>query len=63
VAILDYVQDRPFVWIDDEITEADREYVARYHSGPSKLHLVSPRTGLLDADFIEIASWLEGLKQ
>uniref|UniRef100_UPI002FDC081B hypothetical protein n=1 Tax=Streptomyces sp. IBSBF 2806 TaxID=2903529 RepID=UPI002FDC081B len=29
---------RPFVWLDDEITDADRDWVAAHHPAPALLH-------------------------
>ncbi|GAA3957925.1 hypothetical protein Aau02nite_08250 [Amorphoplanes auranticolor] len=46
---------RPFLWIDDEITDADRRWVAAHHPGRALLHRVDPRTGLTDADFAVLA--------
>jgi hypothetical protein len=50
---------RPFVWVDDEITEADRVWVAANHPAPSMLHRVNPATSLTSADFEAIARWLD----
>src|SRR5688572_17968326 len=33
---------RPFVWLDDEITDADRRWVAIHHPQPALLHRVDP---------------------
>ncbi|MFE8938739.1 HAD domain-containing protein [Streptomyces sp. NPDC007872] len=52
---------RPFVWVDDEITGADRAWVAVHHSGRALLHRVDPRDGLTDTDFEALAEWLDGL--
>ncbi|MEU7554337.1 hypothetical protein AB0B01_18700 [Streptomyces sp. NPDC044571] len=49
---------RPFAWIDDEITDADRWWVAAHHPGPALLHRVDPAFGLTDADFTVLAAWL-----
>jgi hypothetical protein len=51
---------RPFAWIDDELTEADRRWVAAGHPGRALLHRVDARTGLTDADFAALARWLTG---
>ena len=48
---------RPFAWVDDEITAEDEEYVRAHHAGPALLHHVSPRIGLLPADFVRLADW------
>ncbi|MFF0780664.1 MULTISPECIES: HAD domain-containing protein [unclassified Streptomyces] len=49
---------RPFVWIDDELTEADRSWVAVHHRAPALLHRVDHRYGLTGADFGAVADWL-----
>ncbi|MFF5774203.1 hypothetical protein ACFY8V_29370 [Streptomyces californicus] len=49
---------RPFVWVDDEITEADRGWVAAHHPGPALLHRVDPRRGLTNGDYAVVEGWL-----
>ncbi|GAA3987669.1 HAD domain-containing protein [Actinomadura viridis] len=49
---------RPFAWIDDEITDADREWVSAHHPGPALLHHVAPARGLTDDDFAALDHWL-----
>lgn len=56
-----WVDGRPFAWVDDEITNFDREYVAANHPGPALLHHVSPRLGLLEPDFLALAEWAASL--
>lgn len=48
---------RPFAWVDDEITEKDRAWVAEHH-GKALLHRVDPRHGLTDADYLSLDAWL-----
>lgn len=52
---------RPFAWIDDEVTDTDREWVADHHGGVALLHRVDARTGLTGADFDAVADWLGSL--
>ncbi|MFF7329716.1 hypothetical protein [Streptomyces sp. NPDC008150] len=59
--IVTSVAGRPFAWIDDEITDIDREYVAAHHNGPALLHHVDPRLGLLPDDFAALAEWANSL--
>ncbi|KOG42656.1 HAD domain-containing protein [Streptomyces resistomycificus] len=56
--LLDRAAGRPFVWLDDEITEADRVWVAARHTAPALLHRVDHRYGLTDADFAAVSAWL-----
>jgi hypothetical protein len=56
--LLRWAAGRPFAWIDDEISDADRRWVAARHAGRALLHRVDPRTGLVGADFVALARWL-----
>ncbi|MEU5532653.1 HAD domain-containing protein [Streptomyces sp. NPDC020362] len=56
--LVDRAAGRPFVWIDDELTEADRAWVAVQHPEPALLHRVDHRYGLTEADFGSIRDWL-----
>lgn len=49
---------RPFAWIDDEITEADRAWVSAHHEGPVLLHRVNPSRGLTNDDVSRLSQWL-----
>jgi hypothetical protein len=49
---------RPFVWLDDEPTAADEEYVAAHHPAPALLYRTDPMVGLTGADFDAVADWL-----
>lgn len=55
--VVKYAAGRAFAWVDDDITNLDREYVAEHHTGPALLHHVDPRKGLLEEDFQLLASW------
>lgn len=60
-AIVEYATGRPFAWVDDEITDADREWVAQRHKGPALLHWVNPAVGLVESDFEALAAWARTL--
>ncbi|MFB7513235.1 HAD domain-containing protein [Streptomyces sp. NPDC056144] len=49
---------RPFVWVDDEITGVDRDWVTAHHPSPTLLHRVDPRQGLPDDDYAALHAWL-----
>ena len=49
---------RPFVWIDDEITDADRWLIAARHPQPTLLHRVGPYQGLTATDLAVVRQWL-----
>lgn len=48
----------PFAWVDDEHTDADRDWVRDHHHGPALLHRVDARIGLRDRDFAVLGAWL-----
>lgn len=52
---------RAFAWADDEITSADRNWVAACHPGQALLHCVNPATGITEADYRTIGQWLHGV--
>lgn len=49
-ALVEYAAGRPFVWVDDELTDRDHEYVGRHHRGAFLLHRISPAHGLVERD-------------
>ncbi|MFD3696124.1 hypothetical protein ACFWUZ_08170 [Streptomyces sp. NPDC058646] len=57
-ALVAYARGRPFIWIDDEITEPDRAWVSAHHTGRALLHRVDPGVGLARADFGALEAWL-----
>lgn len=50
---------RPFAWVDDEITEADEDWVAAHHRGRALLCRVEADRGVTDADLDAVGAWLE----
>ncbi|GAA4599205.1 HAD domain-containing protein [Planotetraspora phitsanulokensis] len=59
--LVEWAAGRPFVWVDDEITDADRTWVFAHHPGRAHLHRVDPRRGLTHTDFAVITDWLAHL--
>ncbi|MHA5050009.1 hypothetical protein [Streptomyces sp. SD15] len=55
--IVAYARNRPFAWVDDELSPADYAYVAARHPTPALLHFVSPRLGLREGDFTRLADF------
>jgi hypothetical protein len=49
---------RPFVWVDDEIGDADRDWVSAHHPGRALLQRVDHRYGITDADLAAMEAWL-----
>jgi hypothetical protein len=59
--LVEWAAGRAFAWVDDEITDTDRTWVAKHHQSRALLHRVDPRQGLTDADFAALDHWLRGL--
>ncbi|WP_239095136.1 HAD domain-containing protein [Planotetraspora silvatica] len=59
--LVEWAAGRPFVWVDDEITDADRFWVSAHHHGQALLHRVDPQRGLTRTDFAVVADWLAQL--
>jgi hypothetical protein len=57
-ALLAFARGRAFVWVDDEITDADRAWTVQHHPGRALLHRVDPHQGLTEADFTTLDVWL-----
>jgi hypothetical protein len=57
--LVDWAAGRPFAWVDDEITDADRDWVAAHHPDRALLHHVAPSRGLTDDDFAVLDRWLQ----
>ncbi|MFF1906525.1 hypothetical protein [Kitasatospora sp. NPDC058218] len=53
---------RPFVWVDDEQTDADHAHIAAAHLGRALLHHVNPRIGLRHPDFTAMAGFAASLE-
>lgn len=60
-AVVQWARGRAFAWIDDEVTDADREFVAESHDGPALLLTVDPATGLLPEHFEQLRAWADEL--
>jgi hypothetical protein len=58
---VDWADGRPFAWVDDEITDADRDWVSAHHPGPALLHHVTSARGLNDDDLAVLDRWLRAL--
>ena len=59
-ALVRWAAGRPFAWLDDEIFDADRRWIATHHPAPALAHRVDPRAGLIAADFTAVRHWLSG---
>lgn len=52
---------RPFVWVDDEITLTDADWIAWKTLMRSDAYPVNPRTGLVRSDFINLRKAYESM--
>lgn len=57
-ALVRWAAGRPFAWVDDEVTAADRAWVRAHHRGAALLHHVDARKGLGEDDFEALGTWL-----
>lgn len=59
--VVAWAAGRPFAWVDDEITRADRDWVAQHHLAPALLHRVDATLGLTAEDFAALSDWSTSL--
>lgn len=55
--ILEYTDNRPFVWLDDECQEVDADYFKANRTGKFAVLPVSPITGLITENFADVREW------
>lgn len=55
--VKNYVKDLPFLWLDDDHTDYDTDYLSCFTTAPFKLYKVDPKVGLTDDDFTNIRNW------
>ncbi|MFF0205880.1 HAD domain-containing protein [Streptomyces sp. NPDC005017] len=60
--LLAWADGRPFAWVDDEITDADRDWVSTHHPAPALLHRVEPSRGLTFGDLAVLDQWLRATR-
>ena len=58
--LVSWAAGRSFIWVDDEITEADRAWVAGHHPGRALLCRVDAQRGLGEVDFAVMEEWVRG---
>lgn len=59
--VVNWAAGRPFAWADDEITDADRDWVSVHHPGPALLRTIDASRGLTDQDLAALEAWLREL--
>jgi hypothetical protein len=55
--LLAWANGRPFAWVDDEITDADIDWVAARHHGRALLHPVDASRGITHHDLEALDAW------
>lgn len=56
--VVAWAAGRDFVWLDDEISEADRVWVAAHHPGRALLYRLDHRVGVTEEDFGALEAWI-----
>jgi hypothetical protein len=56
--LVDRAAGRAFAWVDDEITDEDRQWVKAHHPGPALLLGVDASAGLTDGDLTALEGWV-----
>lgn len=59
--VVAWAAGRPFVWVDDMITDLDVAHVDARHDGPALLLRIDPRKGLREPEFAELGAWARAL--
>jgi hypothetical protein len=59
--VVAWAAGRDFAWADDEVTAADREWIAANHPGRALVHHVRALLGLTGVDFDVLGQWLRGV--
>lgn len=57
--LVDWAAGRAFVWLDDEIGDADRDWVSAHHPERALLRRVDHRYGITGADLDAVREWLD----
>ncbi|MEV0686683.1 hypothetical protein AB0I35_22705 [Nocardia sp. NPDC050378] len=60
---LAWAAGRSFIWIDDEIDDRDREWVAAKYDGRALLYSVESRIGLRHNDLAVVLDWIESVSR
>lgn len=63
-AVAEYVNGRPFVWFDDELTKADNRYLKK-HEGVGHFRIVNigPRVGLTERHLVVAGAWFQAIAE
>lgn len=60
--VVEWAAGRDFAWADDEVTAADREWIAENHAGRALVHRVPAVLGLTGVDFEVLEQWLRTVR-
>lgn len=56
-----YHYGRPFIWVDDEATPQDEQFLRETTDSEVKVFTIDPKIGLTNEDFDEMKAWKEQL--
>jgi hypothetical protein len=59
--LVTWAAGRPFAWVDDEITDADHDWVSAHYPGLALLRTIDASHGLTEHDFAALDAWLREL--
>ncbi|GLW47668.1 hypothetical protein Stsp02_33300 [Streptomyces sp. NBRC 14336] len=59
--VVAWAAGRPFVWVDDMVTDLDVRHVEESHAGPALLLRADPRRGLGEPEFARLEQWAREL--
>jgi hypothetical protein len=61
--VVEWAAGRPFVWVDDMITDLDVRHVTEHHEGAALLLRIDPRKGLREPEFVELERWARSVSE
>ncbi|MGW4245318.1 HAD domain-containing protein [Nocardia sp. NPDC004722] len=59
--LVEWAAGRPFIWVDDELGDNDREWVSAHHRDAALLYRVEARIGLVRGDVAVFGDWLDAV--
>ncbi|MFJ2910755.1 hypothetical protein ACIO8F_15335 [Streptomyces sp. NPDC087228] len=57
--VVEYAAGRPFAWVDDEISQPDRDWAVGHGAAEALLMWIDPWIGLLPGDFETLEAWAD----
>ncbi|MFF8916638.1 hypothetical protein ACF08M_25765 [Streptomyces sp. NPDC015032] len=57
--VVEYAAGRPFAWVDDEISQQDRDWAVEHGAAEALLMWIDPWIGMLPGDFEALEAWAD----